>query len=97
MGFFGQHVALSEVGDQNSETHKKAVARLPLEYESVDAGKGLTLGQASNVVRVLLGLEAEANPMFVGFPLTVVTIPLTGSGSVATYQDGVPPEAAQPR
>jgi hypothetical protein len=89
MGAFGQHVAITQIGDAKSDAHKKATTRLPLEYRIFDAGKDLTLGQAGDVVRVFLGIEAEANPKFVGFPLTVVTIPKPCFGSVRTYQTDV--------
>jgi hypothetical protein len=90
IGAFGQHVAISQIGDAQSDAHRKAVAKLPLEYQVMDAGKDLTLEQASNVVRASLGIEAEANPKFVGFPIVVVTIPKTGRGRVRTYKRDVP-------
>lgn len=89
MGAFGQHVAITQIGDAKSDAHRKATTRLPLEYRIFDAGKELTLGQAGDVVRVFLGIEAEANPKFVGFPLTVVTIPKPCFGSVRTYRTDV--------
>jgi hypothetical protein len=96
-GLFGQHVALSQLGDAQSNAHKKAVAKLPLEYQALDAGKELTLKQASNFVRALLAIEAEANPKFVGFPITVVTIPRIGRGWVRKYKTDVSTFSSLPK
>ena len=96
-GAFGQHVALNQLGDTQSDVHKKAVAKLPLEYQTLAAGKDLTLKQASNFVRGLLAIEAVANPQNVGFPITVVTIPKVGHGWFRTYERDVPALSQLPK
>lgn len=89
-GGFGQNIALSQLKDTQSDAYKKALAKIPLECQTINARKELTLKQASNFVRALLAIEAEANPKSVGFPITVVTIPKIGSGWVRTYERDVP-------
>ncbi len=70
--------------------------RVPVEFSMLQKGKSLTLKQASNVVRSMLAIESEAEPDFVGFPITLVTIPRRGNGWSRTYKRDVSPLSALP-
>jgi len=101
MALSGQTVGISRVFVEGTKEQKEYSARVPVESR-LGVGKGLTLKQASNVVRALLGIEAEANPRFVGFPITVVTIPRVGNGWARTYDKDVSalstlPKSIQPK
>jgi hypothetical protein len=87
----GQKVGLSRISEQGTKEQKEYLDRILVESRILSKGKSesLTLKQASNVVRALLGIEAKANPRFVGFPITVVTIPKIGDGWVMTYEKDV--------
>jgi hypothetical protein len=89
--FVGQQVGISRIFVEGTKEQKEYLARIPVESRILNRGKSesLTLKQASNVARALLGIEAEANPRFVGFPITVVTIPKVGNGWVRTYEKDV--------
>jgi hypothetical protein len=86
----GQGVGLKQIPTADSNEQKEFGARIPLEFQLLRSGKDLTLNQASKVARALLGIEAKVNPKVVGFPITVVTIPKIGHGSVRTYKTDAP-------
>ncbi len=94
---FGQHIGLAQAEIADSDTHKRLCAKLPAECAAFTSGKNLTLEQASNMIRALLAVEAEANPERVGFPLTIVTIPKSGVGWVSTYETEIPAIPALPK
>jgi hypothetical protein len=89
--FVGQQVGLSRIFEQGTKEQKEYLARIPVESRILNRGasESLTLKQASNVARALLGIEAEANPRKVGVPITVVTIPQVGNGWIRTYEKDV--------
>jgi hypothetical protein len=82
----GRGVGIREAMATNSETQKELAARIPIEFRLLSTGKDLTLNQAANVVRAFLGIEAETEPSYVGFPITLVTIPKLGYGWIRTYK-----------
>jgi hypothetical protein len=85
----GINDAVTEIGSSNSEQYKKFASRVPREALAVKARDYLSLDGASNVVRAYLGMETEAHPRLVGFPITVVTVPADGDGWVETYKTDV--------
>lgn len=93
----GQGVALKQIATADTKEQKELAARIPFEFQALRNGKDLTLNQASNVARALLGIEAKANPKFVGFPITVMTIPKIGDGLVRTYESDVPAFSRLPK
>jgi hypothetical protein len=38
----------------------------------------------------MLAIETEDDPLYVGFPLTVITLPKNGDGTVTTYESNSP-------
>jgi hypothetical protein len=86
-GFKG---AIDKVSSANSEQYKKLALRVPREAPAVRVGDYLSLDESSNVVRALLGMEAEGEPKTVGFPITVVSVPVDGEGETPTYKADVP-------
>ncbi len=92
----GQGLGIQPVFVTETEEHKDFAARVPVECRALQSDEDLTLNQASNVVRSLLGIEAKANPVFVGFPITVVTVPKAGHGFVRIYKADDSPLSALP-
>jgi hypothetical protein len=89
-----QHIMRGRETD--TEENKWLVARIPDEYNAIIHGKPLSLKQAVKFARALIGVEAKFNPKFVGFPITVVTLPKTGNGWVRTYREDIPPLTKSP-
>jgi|HubBroStandDraft_2_1064218.scaffolds.fasta_scaffold06667_5 hypothetical protein len=97
IGWRGRGVGIQSAMVADTKEQKELSAKIPVEFLAVGTGKDLTLHQASNVARALLGIEAEANPQYVGFPITVVTIPKIGCGFVRTYKKDVPTLSRLPK
>lgn len=87
----GQGVTLERLRVADSNEQNEFAARVPVEFTILRGGKDLTANQASNVVRAMLGLESKANPRYVSFPITIVTIPRTGTGRLVTYERDITP------
>jgi hypothetical protein len=85
-GSHGMELAMS-VAD--SKERKELIARVPVEFQIMGNHGEFTGNQASNAIRALLCIDAEAAPTEVGFPLTIVTIPRVGQGWVRTYKQDV--------
>jgi hypothetical protein len=85
--WFGRHSAIEKSAIADSEEQKEFAARVPVELAAIVAKHHLTLNQASNVVRAFLGMQSKAEQEFVGFPMTVVTIPKSGNGWVRVYKE----------
>jgi len=85
-GWRGRGIAIAPIRTADTEEQREFDARIKPERKIINSGKSLTTGHLSNVVRVLLEMEATANPRYVGLPFTVVSIPKIGSGSIVTYQ-----------
>jgi hypothetical protein len=86
---FTGHSGIEHLKIADSKERKESADRVPVEYRIIEEHGELTLKQASNVIRAMLAIDAEADPTEVGFPLTVVTIPRSGRGSVRTYKKDV--------
>jgi len=87
----GQGIGIAQAMIADTDEQKELATRIPIELPIAAARKDLTMQQASNVIRALLGVEAKANPRYVGLPFTVITVPRTGGGTVATYERDVTP------
>jgi hypothetical protein len=81
-GGFGIYQSLIQACIPVSDAYKKAVAKIPC----VCHARKSTLPEASDAVRGLIGIEAEANPNAVSVPITIVTIPKRGGGRIRTYK-----------
>jgi hypothetical protein len=97
IGWRGQGISLSQISTADSKEQKELAAKIPVEFSTVRDGNDLTLHQASNVVRAMFGMESKANPHYVGFPITVVTIPKIGRGWVRRYETDVPTFSRLPK
>jgi hypothetical protein len=97
LGWRGQGIALSQINIADTKEQKELSAKIPVEFNALRKGNDLTLHQASNVVRAMLGMESKSNPRYVGFPITVVTIPKIGHGWVRTYERDVPALSRLPK
>jgi hypothetical protein len=87
--YLGRHLAIDEVTVADSNKQREFAKRVPVEFAIMLKRQTLTLKQASNVIRAFLGIEAKAEPCYVGLPFTVVTIPRTGNGWVRTYKTDI--------
>jgi hypothetical protein len=93
----GRGIGIEHAKAANSSEQRELAARAPVEFNILKAGKSLTLQQASNMVRSLLGIEAKAEPNYVGLPFTVVTVPKFGNGWARTYKTDASPVSALPK
>jgi hypothetical protein len=93
--FSGNGMERAWVSD--SKEGKEFSSRVPVEAQIIARHGEFTGNQASNVIRSLLSIDAEANPTGVGFPLTIVTIPRIGRGFVKTYDKDVSPLSWLPK
>jgi hypothetical protein len=53
------------------------------------ARDNLTISEAQEIVRSLIGTQAEVSPSIVGKTNTIVTLPKNGLGSVVSYGNSV--------
>jgi len=76
----------------DGDAYKRAIAEFPNQRNAFCAGdfKKVTLKQASDMLRILLQLDSEIYPSFVGFPLTIIILPKEGRGRVSTYSKPFP-------
>jgi hypothetical protein len=74
----GSKRVIRELKEGRGDLYKKVVSKSPMESHMLAGKRGLSVSQASNLVRVLLEVEAEANPEQVGPPFTIVAIPRNG-------------------
>jgi hypothetical protein len=93
----GQGIGIKRVMIANSKEQRKLAARIPVEFQALRNSKILTIHQASNIARALLGVEAESNPKYVGFPVTLVTILKIGRATVSTIKRDVPTLSSLPK
>jgi hypothetical protein len=84
---YGLWEAIDQIKTTDTKEQKEFAARVPVESRAIFAGDDLTLKQASNVARAMIGIEAEAEPGRVGLPFTIVTVPKAGNGWSTTYED----------
>lgn len=82
---WGQRKGIDMALVSDTKERKELLAKLPTEANILHDKRDLTLNQASNVVRVLLEIQAETTPELVGLPFTIVTIPKTGKAWSTTY------------
>jgi hypothetical protein len=85
----GRQIGIARVDTADSNEQKKFATKVPIEFSLIATHQTLSMEQASNVVRALLGIEAETEPDWVGFPITVVTIPKSGDGWIRTYTEDI--------
>jgi hypothetical protein len=81
--------AFALAGTENTNEQKRLATRVPVEFSLLGKHHTLSLDQASNMVRALLGIEADTEPQYVSFPITLVTVPITGDGWVRAYTKDV--------
>ena len=87
----GQRVSLDRISTTDSNEQKEFFHRVPIEAQALRSHKDLTIKQATHVVRAMLGMEAKVNPSYVGFPLTLVTVPRRGMACTQTFDQDVSP------
>ncbi len=93
----GGHGVTDRLKVADSNEQKELAKRIPVEYDTMVRHNSFTLQQASNVIRSLLAMEAEAEPQYVGLPFTLITVPRTGYGYQRTYQRDLSPLSVLPR
>jgi hypothetical protein len=74
----GSKRVLQELKQEQGDLYQRVISKAPLESRMLSGKRELSVNQASNLVRALLEVEAEANPEQVGPPFTIVTIPRNG-------------------
>jgi hypothetical protein len=70
----GSTLSINHFFDRQSDAYKKAVAKAPVEVNTLLAQKDLTVLQAKKLIGILLQIETDANPTKVGPPFLVTTI-----------------------
>lgn len=93
----GQSSGIDRAVQANTEEYKKLSKKLPVELPLWRDQKPFSNNQASNVVRALISIQSETTPEDVGFPVTVVTVPNRGYGSVRTYETDFSPLPCLPK
>lgn len=92
LGAFGVNSIVFEACNAHAGPYQKEISKFTAYAKAAcdRAFADFTLDQASDLVRVLIGIEAEVHPDLVGFPLTVITLPKIGSGWVRNYCNSFP-------
>ena len=85
----GRHAGIDAIQIADSDEQRALAKRIPIEFGIMLKQGTFTLKQASNAVRSILAIEIKAEPCYVGFPLTIITVPKTGKGWVKTYKTDV--------
>jgi len=83
----GKGNGYEELFQPNSSTRQSAIARFPVEIVALLNDQELTVDQTKRLARILLQIEIESDPTTVGFPLTIMTIPMQGAAAIDTYDD----------
>jgi hypothetical protein len=81
----GYHDVALELRKPTSSTARKFAQDLPAEYAALVGDLYLSPSQMVALARRLVELEIERNPAAVGYPVTVITIPLNGSITTRRY------------
>jgi len=104
-GFFWGYLSLC---DPQIDAYKEAIAKFSFMCDVIQE-KAHTLDEASDMARIIIGIEAEVYPDDVNFPITVVTLPAQGRERVKKYntpflpqnfhgpKNGAPSEEQHPR
>ena len=88
----GSKGVLQELKQEQGDLYQRVISKAPSESRMLSGKRELSINQASNLVRTLLEVEAEANPEQVGPPFTIVTIPKNGPPLISSIDAHVHPE-----
>jgi hypothetical protein len=70
----------------NSPRARKFASAFPVQYHALQADLDLTTDQVVLLVRGLLSLQIDSSPTHVAYPLSVATIPASGSITIQSYK-----------
>jgi len=93
----GSKRVLRELKQEQGDLYQRVISKAPLESRILSGKRELSVHQASNLVRALLEVEAEANPEQVGPPFAIVTIPRNGPPLMSVIDAHIRPEKGAPR
>lgn len=88
----GSKRVLQELKQEQGDLYQRVISKAPSESRMLSGKRELSINQASNLVRALLEVEAEANPEQVGPPFTIVTIPKNGPPLISSIDAHAHPE-----
>jgi hypothetical protein len=82
----GEKHGIIELRNPQSEVTKKAYTQIPIEIKALLGDQNLTLQQTLVLACGLLNIEAYRNRNVVGYPFTIISIPINGKLEKRTYQ-----------
>ncbi len=89
-GWRGRGTGLSLINTANSGPQREFNDSIRADLDLTPSGHCLNSEHLSNVARAMLAIETEYDPHAVGFPLTVISLPKNGDGTVTTYESNSP-------
>jgi hypothetical protein len=89
-GWRGRGTGLKLISTANTEPQREFSSLIKAELDLTHSGHCLSSEHLSNVAKAMLAIETEDDPLYVGFPLTVITLPKNGDGTVTTYESNSP-------
>lgn len=82
----GKTAALQNITDPNSYAYKRMRILAPTAFPKMLAMREVLPKEGVRAIRVLMDIEAEVEPAYVGNGSTVIFLPISGNGSVTEYQ-----------
>lgn len=89
-GWRGRGTGLNLIGTANTEPQREFNGLIKAELDLYHSGHCLTPEHLANVAKAMLVIETEDDPLYVGYPLTVIALPKNGDGTVTTYEGNTP-------